>query len=309
VPAKKRVLVVEDDAAVARGLNDLLHAEDFTVSLAADGREALAKILALNPDIVLLDVNLPGLNGFEVCRQARAKGFPDPVIMVSAQKDQADKVLGLEAGANDYVTKPFDGRELLARIRAHLRARDRSAREAGDSAERRSARRPRRLLSIMFTDMKDYALKMNEDEDRALTVLQRHQRIIHRNLKRKSGKVIEIIGDAFFVSFESALRAVECGIAIQREFSRYNRDRSPFDQILVRIGIHLGDVIDVQGKPKGDTVNIAARLQQSARPGTISISESVYEAMKGKRDLAVRSLGSKKVKHIKRPLRVYRVLA
>jgi two-component system, OmpR family, response regulator RegX3 len=115
-----RVLVVEDEESYREALSFLLAREGFEVSLAETGPDALAIFERDGADIVLLDVMLPGLPGTEVCREIR-KTSQVPVIMVSARDDEIDKVIGLELGADDYVTKPYSPRELLARIRAVLR--------------------------------------------------------------------------------------------------------------------------------------------------------------------------------------------
>ena len=115
-----RVLVVEDEESYSDALAYMLRREGFEVSVAATGPDALAEFDRTGADIVLLDLMLPGLPGTEVCRQIRATSNV-PVIMVSAKDDEVDKVVGLELGADDYVTKPYSPRELVARIRAVLR--------------------------------------------------------------------------------------------------------------------------------------------------------------------------------------------
>ena len=116
-----RVLVVEDDAAILRGLKDNLDAESYEVLTAMDGQSAYRMIVEEKPDLVILDLMLPKLGGYEVCRKVRAEGINTPIIMLTARGDEADRVLGLDLGADDYVTKPFSVRELLARVRALLR--------------------------------------------------------------------------------------------------------------------------------------------------------------------------------------------
>jgi two-component system, OmpR family, alkaline phosphatase synthesis response regulator PhoP len=117
----ERILVVEDEPTIATGLRDDLELEGFTVEVAEDGTAALSRILEGKLDLILLDLMLPGMDGLEVCRQARLKGVRTPVIMLTAKGQEVDKVVGLELGADDYVTKPFSRRELLARIKAVLR--------------------------------------------------------------------------------------------------------------------------------------------------------------------------------------------
>jgi len=116
-----RVLVVEDDAAILRGLRDNLAAESYEVTTAVDGEAAYAALGEEEFDLVILDLMLPKLSGYEVCQRARAEGLDVPILMLTARGTEADRVLGLDLGADDYVTKPFSVRELLARVRALLR--------------------------------------------------------------------------------------------------------------------------------------------------------------------------------------------
>ena len=115
-----RVLVVEDEESFSDALTFMLEREGYEVAVAADGNVALEKFEKLGADILLLDLMLPGLPGTEVCRQIRTRSQV-PIIMLTAKDGEVDKVVGLELGADDYVTKPFSSRELLARIRAVLR--------------------------------------------------------------------------------------------------------------------------------------------------------------------------------------------
>ncbi len=115
-----RVLVVEDEDSFSDALSFMLRKEGYEVFVAADGNAALAEFDKHGPDLILLDLMLPGVSGTEVCRTIRSKSSV-PIIMVTAKDGEVDKVVGLELGADDYVTKPFSSRELLARIRAVLR--------------------------------------------------------------------------------------------------------------------------------------------------------------------------------------------
>jgi two-component system response regulator MprA len=120
-PRPPKVLVVEDHPALARLLQKVLTEEGFAVTLAFDGPAGRDAALAKVPDAVILDVGLPGLDGLAVCRAIRARGLRMPVIMLTARDAVPDRVAGLEAGADDYVLKPFAFEELLARLRVHLR--------------------------------------------------------------------------------------------------------------------------------------------------------------------------------------------
>lgn len=116
-----RILIVEDEPNMMMGLKDNLEFEGYSVDTAADGETGLNKILEGNFDLVLLDVMLPKLSGLDVCRKVRENKMSVPVILLTAKGEEIDKVLGLEIGADDYVTKPFSLRELLARVKAVLR--------------------------------------------------------------------------------------------------------------------------------------------------------------------------------------------
>jgi len=121
-----RVLLVEDDDVIREATQLALERNGFTVDVAADGLTGLAAFRERTPDVALLDIMLPGMNGVSLCRQIREES-PTPVIMMSARADPVDVVLGLEAGADDYVTKPFDSTVLVARIRAVVRRMSRAA--------------------------------------------------------------------------------------------------------------------------------------------------------------------------------------
>jgi two-component system alkaline phosphatase synthesis response regulator PhoP len=118
-----RILIIEDEPDLARGLAMNLTAEGYRVDAETRGDAGLERALRDRPDLVLLDVMLPGMSGFDVCRGLRQRGFEAPIIMLTARAEETDRVVGLEIGADDYVTKPFGIRELLARVRVRLRRR------------------------------------------------------------------------------------------------------------------------------------------------------------------------------------------
>jgi two-component system, OmpR family, alkaline phosphatase synthesis response regulator PhoP len=125
---KRHILVVEDDPSITLGLQMNLEAEGYEVSIAVDGEDGLVRAVAGNVDLVILDVMLPKMNGLEVVKAIRGQGNHVPVVMLSARGAEMDKVMGLELGAEDYITKPFSLAELLARVKAVLR-RDGIARQ------------------------------------------------------------------------------------------------------------------------------------------------------------------------------------
>ena len=124
-----RILLVEDEPSIALALEDDLRREGYDVEVVDDGIRATERAMSREFELILLDVMLPGRDGFEVCRQVRRAGVDTPIVLLTARTQEAEKVLGLEAGADDYVTKPYSARELRARIKAHLR---RGRRQAAD---------------------------------------------------------------------------------------------------------------------------------------------------------------------------------
>jgi len=119
-----KILIIEDEPDMVLGLKDNFEFEGYEVQTAADGAAGLERARAQKPDLVILDIMLPKLSGLEVCKTLRSEGFEAPIIMLTARGQEIDKVVGLELGADDYVTKPFSIRELLARVRAILRRTD-----------------------------------------------------------------------------------------------------------------------------------------------------------------------------------------
>lgn len=119
----KSVLIIEDNPAMLRGLEDNFGLKGYRVKTARDGEQGLNAALAENPDLIILDIMLPKINGFEVCSQIRKKNLDMPIIMLTAKGEESDIVLGLNLGADDYVTKPFSIKELLARAEALMRRR------------------------------------------------------------------------------------------------------------------------------------------------------------------------------------------
>jgi DNA-binding response OmpR family regulator len=162
-PMSSTILIVEDEFAVARGIQYALQQEGYVVTVARSGEEGLDFAVHQAPDLVVLDVRLPGMDGFEVLRRLRATAAKMPVLVLTARDDEVDKVIGLELGADDYLTKPFGLRELMSRIRALLR---RAYGDLADAAggrvirhrdlvidlERRRVQRGNRRISLTATE-------------------------------------------------------------------------------------------------------------------------------------------------------------
>ncbi len=127
----EKILIIEDEEDLVKGLKLNLADEGYEVDWAADGIEGLRKALEERPNLIILDIMLPKMNGLDICRELRQKNISAPIIMLTAKGEEIDKVVGLEIGADDYMTKPFSIRELLARIKAHLRREKREEKSKG----------------------------------------------------------------------------------------------------------------------------------------------------------------------------------
>lgn len=296
-----RILIIEDDPAIMDGMVELLKTEFYQVICSNDGNDGLQKALTELPDLILLDVNLPGMNGFEVCRKLRENNYNSPVLMFTSRSEQMDKIIGLELGADDYIIKPFDPRELLARIHSHLRSKEREKKSNPLSK--------RRLLTILFSDIKDYSKTMNENEELGIKLLGEHNKILRSKFKEYNGHIVENSGDAFLSTFESALEAVQCSVDIQKFLCIYNKNHPPKEKIEVRISIHLGDVLYFENGIKGDSVNVTARIQAITPPGSIYLSEQVYKAVKNKTDLKFENAGTFSLKNINEQVPVYKIVS
>ncbi len=145
-----KILIVEDDAHILMGLRDSLELEGYKVTTAHDGRVGYEKILREMPDIVLLDVMLPHMNGFEICKKLRTEGFKNYIIMLTAKVEEGDKIVGLNIGADDYITKPFSILELLARLKSVSRR-----------LKRQDLQRDNLTFQNLEMDLKRYEVKRN----------------------------------------------------------------------------------------------------------------------------------------------------
>jgi DNA-binding response OmpR family regulator len=166
VASKETILLIEDDETLRFGLTDKLTLEGYQILTAATGEEGLKLLENGPPDLAILDIGLPGMNGLEVLSRFRERPDPFPVILLTARASEGDKVLGLELGADDYVTKPFGVRELIARVRAHLR-RGRRERSSSDLTPA-NGEAPRSLskvtISGLVIDFDGYVFHRNGQE-------------------------------------------------------------------------------------------------------------------------------------------------
>ena len=179
----KRVLIVEDEKNIVDILSFNLSKEGYETLEAYDGQAGLQLALEQDPDLILLDLMLPKMDGFDVCRNLRQAGRSTPVIMLTAREEETDKVLGLELGADDYITKPFSMRELLARVKANIRRNEMSAASASSAPAKPAGQR---LVLGRITI--DPELMVVYKDDRPLELTQREYELI-RFLASQPGKV------------------------------------------------------------------------------------------------------------------------
>ena len=171
-----------------------------------------------------------------------------------------------------------------------------------------SKSKTRRLSAIMFTDMVGYSALMNRDESAAITLLENQRKIIQPIIKNFNGNILKGTGDGYLIEFNSAVDAVQCGLDMQRKVKDYNQGSNENEEILLRIGLHLGDILIKDDDIFGDGVNIASRIEPLAEPGGICISQTVYDQIKNKVEIETVDLGEKELKNIKDKVNIYKVL-
>ena len=166
----------------------------------------------------------------------------------------------------------------------------------------------RKLAAVMFTDIKGFSKKMSQNEAAAFELLRTHDALMRVIASKFEGKVVKSIGDSFMVDFASAVNAVKAAIDAQKRFWTFNKGKSEFDKIEVRMGIHLGDVMVSGNDMYGDGVNIASRIEAITEPNRICISSDIYNQVKNKMDVKVYSMGPLSLKNIPDPVEVYEIL-
>ena len=295
---RPHIVVVEDEATQRQLLADYLAGQNFRVT-AVDGGAALHRLAEREvPALVLLDVHLPGEDGFALARWLRERSSRIGIIMVTSAADTVDRVVGLETGADDYITKPFEPRELLARVKSVLR-RGMPEREAAPL---------RRIAAILAADVAGYSRLVGADEEGTLAAVKRHRgELIDPKISEHRGRIVNTTGDGILVEFGSAVDAIRCAVAVQRGMAAAVSG-SPERRLQYRVGINVGDVLADGDDILGDSVNIAARLEAIAEPGGICLSAAAYEQVRGKLEIAVADMGEQDLKNIARPLRTYRIV-
>ncbi|MDG6925402.1 MAG: tetratricopeptide repeat protein [Nitrososphaerota archaeon] len=167
----------------------------------------------------------------------------------------------------------------------------------------------RRLAAIMFSDVVGYTAMIQSNEKLALDVLEDHRRLLRPLFVKHMGREVKTIGDAFLIEFGSALDAVNCAIEMQQAIQKRNQDRTALTRIQIRIGIHVGDVVERGGDVYGDTVNVASRIEKLADSGGIAVSGQVYEQVRNKVNFPIAKKGDFQLKNVESPAPVYTVSA
>jgi DNA-binding response OmpR family regulator len=196
----KKILIVEDELNMVKGLKDNLEFEGYEVDIAMEGRSGLQKIMQCRYDLILLDIMLPEISGFDICRTVRKEGVITPIILLTAKGEEIDKVLGLELGADDYITKPFSLRELLARIKAILR---RAPNEKQESAEAEFV-----TIGNIKVNFKNYQVFEGTSE---IKMSHKEFEVLHY-LYRNAGKIIQrddLIVNVWSIDHDITTRTVD----------------------------------------------------------------------------------------------------
>jgi len=340
-------ILIADDHDLSRGMiSDVVSTMGHVLVVAEDGPSALLSARVHVPDLIILDVEMPGLTGFEVCRLLRAEEATSriPIIMLTALHEAEDRVYGLDIGADDYLTKPFNPRELIARIEKRLRAK-----QEGDEMRLRQATIRRTFerfvapqvvekllqdpslvklggemqeVTVMFADLQGFT-RMSErmHPEKLLSILNQYHQLVVEVVQQHQGTVDKFLGDGVMVLYntplpepEHALRAVATALDIRKRLADFHGKLEPEHRLAINFGIHTGPaVVGNVGTARimdftavGDTVNLAARLCELAQGSQILISNTTYTQL-GDR-VAARIVGPQQMRNRTDPVMTCEVL-
>ena len=314
--ASSRILIVEDTPANIQSLSATLKEKGYQISVATNGKQALDVLARVRPDLILLDVLMPEMDGFEACRRLKAADATRdiPVIFLTAKTDTADIVKGFELGAVDYVAKPFNAHELLARVNTHL-TMDRLRREnerlllnvlpAAIAARLKSGADsiadhfPE--VSVLFADIVDFTVLSGGLSPQPLVSLldelfTRFDGLAHRHGVEK----IKTIGDCYMAvcgvpenRADHAQALADLALEMIQSMTEFNRSRGM--ALRIRIGLNSGPVVaGVIGRSKfiydlwGDTVNTASRMESTGLADRVQVTEAMQQALAAQFDLEAR---------------------
>jgi class 3 adenylate cyclase len=208
------------------------------------------------------------------------------------------------------MTDMFNGHLLveMENQRSLLQQRSPQVEEPALDSVKKSSSPKRALAAVMMTDIAGFSKSMEIDEEKTYEKLLKHKNIVREEVSSNNGEVIDNVGDAFFIRFDSAVDAVSVALNIQKRFLKHNKGKDENEQIWIRIGVHLGDILFMENDVFGNGVNIAARIEPMAEPGGICVSGDVYNVVKKSIDLKAVSLGRKEMKNISDAPEVFRIL-
>lgn len=315
------ILIADDRPESVDLVRRLLVLEGYQIVTAYDGQEALDRIRQHLPDLVLLDLDMPLLNGYEVCQRLKADPFTTdiPVLMLTAWAQPDHRVRGLQLGAEDYLTKPFDYRELLARIQARLRAKQQTDElRAAQKVVRETFERyvpchvveqlltdpaqvrlggTQQMLTVLFADLRGYTgLAEILPADLLVDVLNGHLTVAAQAVLAFEGTVSQYAGDRVMAIFNAplpqpdhALRAVQAAQRLRQGLGRYHGGLPPQLRMEFGVGIASGEaVVGNIGAGElfhytaiGDTVNLAQRLEEIAGGSEVLLTESTWQLLDG----------------------------
>lgn len=341
-----KILIADDNDLSRQMISDVVATMGHELVVAEDGPSALLSARVQMPDLIILDVEMPGLTGFEVCRLLRAEEATNriPIIMLTALHEAEDRVYGLDIGADDYLTKPFNPRELIARIEKRLRAK-----LEGDEMRLRQATIRRTFerfvapqvvdkllqdptlvklggemqeVTVMFADLEGFT-RMSErmHPEKLLSILNKYHQLVVEVVQQHQGTVNKFMGDGVMVLYNTplptpdhALQAVSTAIDIRKRLSNFHGSLPEEHRLDVNFGIHTGPaVVGNVGTARimdftavGDTVNLASRLCELAQRSQILISDRAYQQLQDR--IAVRVLGPQQFKNRVDPVMTCEVL-
>ncbi|NEO57508.1 MAG: response regulator [Okeania sp. SIO3B5] len=332
------LLIVDDEPINIQVLNNYLKANNYQVTQASNGKEALAVLDNNNFDMILLDVMMPNMSGYEVCAKIREKYPPQslPILMLTAKNQVADLVMGFQFGANDYLTKPFAKDELLTRIKTHIQLS-----KITNSYERFVPQEYVKLLSkenildvklgdrvsknmaIFFSDIRSFtSISEQMTSQETFAFVNAYLQKVCPEVRACNGLIIKFMGDGIMAVFPDGVDdAVQSAISQLQKLQEYNQILSSVDglfPIKIGIGIHWGHImvgiVGEETRMSGDAishnVNLTSRLEGLTKYYGVSllISESAFKSLKNPRKYQIRFLDRAYVKGSDEPINVYEVL-
>jgi class 3 adenylate cyclase len=304
-----RILLIEDEPANIQALSEILKGQGYQLNIATNGQQALDLLARIRPDLVLLDVMMPGMDGFETCEKIKANSDwrEIPIIFLTARTETRDIVRGFEMGAVDYVAKPFNAHELLARVRTHLTI-DRLNQEntrlllnvlpapIAEKLKKQHGLIADRFddVSVLFADIADFTpLCTRLSPTELVEMLNRVFSGFDELAGRHGLEKIKTIGDAYMVAGglpqprpDHLDAMATLALEMQESIRKTGRE---FGGLSLRIGLHAGSVVaGVIGTRKfiydvwGDTVNTASRLESHGAPGRVQVTEVVFQRLQSR---------------------------